>query len=45
MEVLVFSFRPHVIQGLFGNVKILGLTQSTTLRENAQSANENCHDK
>ena len=32
MEVLVFGFRPHVIQSLFGKVQILGLTQRATLQ-------------
>ena len=32
-EVLIFSFRPHVIQGLLGDVQILGVAQRTALRE------------
>ena len=31
MEVLVFSFCPHVIQSLLGDVQILGVTQSAAL--------------
>ena len=32
-EILVFSLRPHVIESLFGDVKILGVTQRTALSE------------
>jgi len=45
LEVLVFGFRPHVVQGLIGNVQILGLTQSATFRVNAGSANKDRYNK
>jgi hypothetical protein len=40
MEVLVFSFCPHVIQSLLDSIWVPGFTQGTAFRENRESVDE-----